>query len=224
MLRLENINVYYDQNHILKNINCTIEKNDFILILGHNGSGKSTLFNLISGKVIPQSGIIYRGEHKITNQSEEERAQSISRVFQNTSAGSVPTMSILENLSLAMLKGRKAGFSMATKNFPKYIVETILKPLNLNLENHLNTPIEKLSGGQRQIITILMATLREPDLLLLDEPTAALDPESSEKVLNFIQRYTKDKNMATLMITHDEKDAEFLSNKKWIMKEGMISY
>lgn len=223
MLRLENINVYFDEFHALKNTSCQINYKDFILILGHNGSGKSTLFNLISGKIQPQSGNIFLDNENITSHSEQKRAQYVSRVFQNTTTGSVGPLTLLENLSLAMLKGKRAGFQLAKNNFPAYVVEEILKPLQLNLENQLHTPMEKLSGGQRQIITIIMATLRNPAILLLDEPTAALDPESSEKLLNFVHNYTKNKEMATLMVTHDEKDAEFLCNKKWVMKGGVLS-
>jgi putative ABC transport system ATP-binding protein len=123
---------------------------------------------------------------------------------------------------MATLKGKIAGFKSAIKNFPEYIVEETLKPLNLRLEEHLNTPIGKLSGGQRQIITIVMATLCDPDILLLDEPTAALDPVSTENLLQFVHNFTKQRKMATMMITHDEQRAKFLANRTWVLQKGFL--
>ena len=222
MLRLENIDVNFGEYSALKSINCEIKKKEFILILGHNGAGKSTLFDVISGKTFPSQGKIFRDNVNITNLSETKRALFVSRVFQNTHIGSVATLTVAENLALTTLKGKRAGFKSAIKNFPEYVVEEHLKPLGLRLEDHMNTPIGNLSGGQRQIITIIMSTLCNPDVLLLDEPTAALDPASTENLLQFVHNYTKNRDMATMMITHDEKDAEFLCNKKWILDKGEL--
>jgi len=223
MLKLENVDVDFGEFKALNNINCEIVKKEFILVLGHNGAGKSTLFDLISGKIFPTSGKIFRDNKDITNLSEAKRALFVSRVFQSTHVGSVASLTVAENLALTMLKGKKAGFKSAIKNFPEYVVEEILKPLGLRLEQLINTPIGNLSGGQRQIITIIMSTLCHPDVLLLDEPTAALDPASTENLLEFVHNYTKDRDMATLMITHDEKDAEFLCNKKWNLNKGTLT-
>ncbi len=222
MLKLENISVDFGSFKALKDINCQINKKEFILIVGHNGAGKSTLFDLISGKLTPTMGEIYRNNQNITHLSEAKRALFVSRVFQNTHMGSVGTLTVAENLALTALKGKKAGLKSAIKNFPEYVVEEILKPLGLRLEELMNTPIGNLSGGQRQIITIIMATLGNPDVLLLDEPTAALDPASTENLLQFVYEFTLNKDMATLMITHDEQDAEFLCNKKWFLNKGEL--
>ncbi|MES2614555.1 MAG: ATP-binding cassette domain-containing protein [Bdellovibrionota bacterium] len=222
MLRLENIDVDFGEFKALKNVHCEINKKEFILVLGHNGAGKSTIFDVISGRRFPSKGKIYRDSVDITNLSETKRALFVSRVFQSTYVGSVSTLTVAENLALTTLKGKKAGFKSAIKNFPEYVVEELLKPLGLRLENLMNTPIGNLSGGQRQIITIIMSTLCHPDVLLLDEPTAALDPASTENLLQFVHNYTKDRDMATLMITHDEKEAEFLCNKKWYLDKGEI--
>ena len=222
MIRIENMHVNFGDFKALSEINCTINEKDFILILGHNGAGKSTLLDAVSGRISPSQGKIFRNNIDITCLSEAKRSQYISRVFQNTHMGSVATMTVAENLAMATLKGKIAGFKSAIKNFPEYIVEETLKPLNLRLEDHLNTPIGKLSGGQRQIITIVMATLCNPDLLLLDEPTAALDPVSTENLLQFVHNFTKHRKIATMMITHDEQRAKFLANRTWVLQKGFL--
>jgi putative ABC transport system ATP-binding protein len=222
MLSLKNVSVNFGEFTALNNINCNINENDFILILGHNGAGKTTLLDSISGKVTATSGKIFRNTQDITKMSEMNRAKFMSRVFQNTYLGSVATMTVAENLAMALLKTKNAGFKKAIKNYPEYIVEETLKPLGLRLEMHLNTPIGQLSGGQRQIITIIMATLCEPDILLLDEPTAALDPVSTENLLHFVHNYTKNRKIATLMITHDEEKAQFLATRLWKLNKGEL--
>lgn len=222
MIKIENVHVSFGEFKALQQINCAINEKDFILILGHNGAGKSTLLDTVSGRIIPNQGKILRNNTDITTLSEAKRSQFISRVFQNTHMGSVATMTVAENLAMATLKGKIAGFKSAIKNFPEYIVEETLKPLNLRLEEHLNTPIGKLSGGQRQIITIVMATLCDPDILLLDEPTAALDPVSTENLLQFVHNFTKQRKMATMMITHDEQRAKFLANRTWVLQKGFL--
>jgi putative ABC transport system ATP-binding protein len=222
MIETKNICVQFGDFQALKNVTCRIHEKDFILILGHNGSGKTTLLDTLSGRITPSSGKIYRNEKDITHLSQRKRAVFISRVFQNTHMGSVGNMTVAENLSLASLKGKRAGFEAALKNFPTEIVEHTLKPLGLRLEQLLHTPIGMLSGGQRQIITIVMATLCEPDLLLLDEPTAALDPLSADNLLQFVRSFTQTRKTATLMITHDEKRAQFLANRTWILQQGYL--
>jgi putative ABC transport system ATP-binding protein len=222
MIRIENLSVQFGEFKALQNINCSINHKDFILILGHNGAGKTTLFDVISGKIQPTSGKIFRNNEDITKQSEVKRAQFISRVFQNTHMGSVSSMTVAENLAMATWKSRRAGFRNGLDSFSQDLVESTLKPLGLRLEQLLHTPIGQLSGGQRQIITIVMATLCEPDILLLDEPTAALDPVSAESLLQFVQNFTKDKHMATMMITHDEQRTKFLANRLWILERGLL--
>ena len=145
MIKIENVHVSFGEFKALQQINCSINEKDFILILGHNGAGKSTLLDTVSGRIIPTQGKIFRNKADITTLSEAKRSQFISRVFQNTHMGSVASMTVAENLAMATLKGKTAGFKSAIKNFPEYIVEETLKPLNLRLEEHLNTPIGKLS-------------------------------------------------------------------------------
>lgn len=222
MIRIENLSVQFGPFIALQNINCQINQKDFILILGHNGAGKTTLFDVISGKTQATSGKIFRNDQDITKQSEMARARYISRVFQNTHMGSVANMTVAENLAMATWKSRRAGFQSGIKSFPEELIETTLKPLGLRLEQLLHTPIGQLSGGQRQIITIVMATLCEPDILLLDEPTAALDPVSAESLLQFVHNFTKDKNMATMLITHDEQRTKFLANRIWVLERGQL--
>lgn len=222
MIRIENLSVQFGPFVALQNINCQINQKDFILILGHNGAGKTTLFDVISGKTQATSGKIFRNDQDITKQSEMARAKYISRVFQNTHMGSVANMTVAENLAMATWKSRHAGFQSGIKSFPEELIETTLKPLGLRLEQLLHTPIGQLSGGQRQIITIVMATLCEPDILLLDEPTAALDPVSAESLLQFVHNFTKDKNMATMLITHDEQRTKFLANRIWVLERGQL--
>lgn len=222
MIRIKNLSVQFGDFKALNDINCDIQQKDFILILGHNGAGKTTLFDVISGKIKPTAGQILRNDQDITNQSEMKRARFISRVFQNTHMGSVDNMTVAENLAMATWKNKSAGFHKGMKSFPEEIVETTLKPLGLRLEQLLHTPIGQLSGGQRQIITIIMATLCEPDILLLDEPTAALDPVSAESLLQFVQKFTKDKKMATMLITHDEQRTKFLANRLWVLERGHL--
>lgn len=222
MFSLKNVSVNFGEFTALHNINCNINENDFILILGHNGAGKTTLFDSVSGKITPTSGKIFRNTQDVTKMSEMNRAKFMSRVFQNTYLGSVATMTVAENLAMALLKTKNAGFKKAIKNYPEYLVEETLKPLGLRLEMHLNTPIGQLSGGQRQIITIIMATLCEPDILLLDEPTAALDPVSTENLLQFVHNFTKNRKIATLMITHDEQKAQFLATRLWKLNKGEL--
>ncbi|MBX9703052.1 MAG: ATP-binding cassette domain-containing protein [Silvanigrellaceae bacterium] len=222
MLKIENVTVEFQQFKALDNVSCTIYENDFVLILGHNGAGKSTLFDIISGKTKPCYGKLALNGKNITNHSELRRAGYISRVFQNTHSGSVASLTLAENLAMATWKKRKVSLSQGLKSFPRERILNILKPLNLRFEELLNTPIGQLSGGQRQIITFIMATLCEPKILLLDEPTAALDPVSAENLLQFVKDYVKDKKIATLMITHDEQRARHLSNKTWVMDKGSL--
>jgi putative ABC transport system ATP-binding protein len=222
MIELQNVTVQFGSFTALDNVSCSFSADDFILLLGHNGAGKTTLFDVLSGKCKVTSGKILRNGVDITTLPEKKRAPYVSRVFQNTHVGSVSSLSLAENLSLATLKNRVAGLKSLQSVFPNSLVEEVLNPLGLRLEELLHVPIGRLSGGQRQIITIIMATLSHPDILLLDEPTAALDPVSADSVLRFIQSYVSSRKLACLLITHDESRARFLANKTWTMKTGQI--
>lgn len=225
MISLKNISVYFGKFCALKDITKDIVPGDFILIRGHNGAGKTTFFDVLSGRIAPTAGKILRNKKNITKLKQRERAKFMSRVFQNTHVGSVGTMTVAENLAMAAWKQRSLTLRAGMKSFDEQIVEEYLKPLGLRLEELMQTPMAHLSGGQRQIITIIMATLCEPDLLLLDEPSAALDPASTEYFLDFIRNYIKKRQIATLMITHDQSEVDALeevATNTWTFEKGQI--
>ncbi|MDF2578286.1 MAG: ATP-binding cassette protein [Chlamydiales bacterium] len=222
MLQLEKIDVLLGKCPILEGITAFIEAGDFITIIGHNGAGKSTLFNILSGKLRPSSGAIYLDGKEITHQKEEERALKIRTLFQNPSCGSVGNMTVAENLALATYLGRVCGFRPGMRYMPRHEAINLLKPLGLGLENHFETPMKKLSGGQRQLIAFIMATLANPKLLLLDEPTAALDPISADKLIHLALDYAIRQKVAVVMVTHDMSYASSVGNKLWIMRQGKL--
>jgi len=221
MLKLENITVAFGSHVVLNSLSCTIENGDFVVIVGANGAGKSTFFDLIAGKTKPTQGRITLDDVDITRLDEVQRAPLISRLFQNTKFSVVPSMTVAENLAMALYKSKPVGLTAGMGSFPKEIVENLLKPLNL--ENFLDKSMGMLSGGQRQMIAFIMATLQPPRLLLLDEPTAALDPASATKLLTFATNYLKKHSITTLLITHDPNLALALGNKLWVLENGNIS-
>src|SRR5688572_6685172 len=183
MLKLNNISVSFRNNQILTDVCLEVQPGEILSIIGHNGAGKSTLFGVIAGSIAATSGSVHLDGEDITTMTQSQRALFVGRLMQDVVTGSVSGMTVRENLCLATLKGRRATLRPAKQSFPNDVVEQILKPLNLNLENQLDIPIERLSGGQRQIIAFVMAILVKPSVLLLDEPTAALDPLSSQRLL-----------------------------------------
>lgn len=223
MLELKNISINFDQKKIFEHLSCTINDGDFIIIVGPNGAGKSTLFDIIAGHIQPTSGHVILDGNDITNIDELHRAPFISRLFQNPSLSCVPAMTVAQNLALATYKGRPVMLRNGMHAFPEYVIEEIIKPFNLGLEKLLNTPMRLLSGGQRQIISFIMATLIKPRIMLLDEPTAALDPVSTTKLLTFAHRYIKQHNITTIMITHDPELARTLGNQVWVVEHGGIT-
>lgn len=222
MLRLENIIVSYNKHTVLNNLCAMVDKGDFITIVGSNGAGKSTLFDLIAGKVKPSSGSVMLDNIDITMQDERQRASVVARLFQNTYLSSVPILTVAQNLALASSKGRCVSFNAALHHFPQDIIDTILKPMGFDNPALLEKQMGQLSGGQRQMISLIMATLIPPKLLLLDEPTAALDPSAATKLLVFIAQFVKQYNITTLMITHDPKIATHMGNKLWVLQDGVI--
>ncbi|MDR0404620.1 MAG: ATP-binding cassette domain-containing protein [Oscillospiraceae bacterium] len=213
-----------DEKVIFKNLNLKIEKGEFVTIIGGNGAGKSTLMNLISGSMSPDSGKIFVDNKNITNLPEHKRAKFIGRVFQDPLKGTAPNLTIEENLSLAMLRNSRRNLAFGvTKQNSEFFKEELSK-LNLGLENRLKTKIGLLSGGQRQAITLLMATLVKPEVLLLDEHTAALDPKSRDKILNLTEKITKDAEMVTLMITHNMESALKLGTRTIKLDQGRIVF
>lgn len=222
MLEIKNISKRFNALDVLKNISFTVDSGDFVVIMGPNGTGKSTLFDIISGKTRADEGSIYVDGIDISSLSERNRASIVGRLFQNTYLGSCSTLSIRENMAMATLKTRSAGLTRGIKAFPEKVVAEFLAPLNLNLEQLLDTPMGALSGGQRQIISFVMAVLHPPKVLLLDEPTAALDPKSATQLLLFAKNYAREHGIPTMLITHDPMIAKHLGNRLWILEGGTI--
>ena len=227
MLELINITKIFNKNTVdekivLNNFNLKIDDGDFITILGSNGTGKSTLFNCIAGSEQIDDGQIILDGKDISKVKEYKRAKYIGRVFQDPLQGTCPNLTILENLSLAYMRSFNKGYlKPLNKNDYSFIKEKC-KQLDMGLEDRLNTPIGLLSGGQRQAITLLMATLNKPKILLLDEHTAALDPKTSEKIMNTTKEIVSKNNITTLMITHNVNLAFNTGNKTLVLKNGEV--
>jgi len=225
MLKIESINKGFNkgtvnETSIFDNFNLEINKGDFITIVGSNGAGKSTLLNIISGDLELDSGKIILEGKDITNLKEHRRAKFISRVFQDPTKGTSPSMTILENLSLAENKGKRFGLSLGVNKKKIEEFKNNLSILNLGLEDKLNTKVGMLSGGQRQALSLLMATLNTPKILLLDEHTAALDPKTSETIINLTNNIIKEKNITAIMITHNLNHAIEFGNRLVMMHRG----
>ncbi len=203
----------------LDDISLTISDSDFICIIGANGSGKSTLLNCLSGAIISEEGDIIMDGRNITLLLQHERADDIGHLFQDPMAGTAPHMTVEENLALAAKSG--GWLSTVKENDRQYYMEK-LKELNMGLEHKLKMEVGVLSGGMRQALTLVMNTIRKPKLLLLDEHTAALDPQSAQKVLELTKRTVEEKNITCVMITHNMQTALDLGNRLIMMHEGKI--
>lgn len=211
-----------NEENIFDRVSLEVNDNDFICIIGSNGAGKSTLLNVISGKLGIDRGNIILDNEDITNQVESQRCKKISRIFQDPSLGTVPSMTIKENLSLALNKGEKFNFSFLINRKNESLFKESLKILDLGLEDKLEVDVSKLSGGQRQSLALIMSTLTDPSLLLLDEHTAALDPKTSEIVMAITDKIIKEKNLTTLMVTHNIDHAIKYGNRLIMMHRGQI--
>lgn len=226
MLDLKDVTVIFNQGTVnekvaLSHVDLHLDKGDFVTIIGSNGAGKSTLFQTISGAVDLTDGQIILNNEDITYYPEYQRSRYIGRLFQDPLKGTAPSMTIEENLSLASQRGKHFSLSLFShKHKEQY--KKALKELDLGLEDRLETKVGTLSGGQRQALTLLMATYVTPQLLLLDEHTAALDPKTAQKVLDISSRLIKENQITTLMITHNMEDALKYGNKTMIMKDGKI--
>ena len=207
---------------ILDDASLKIYAKDFITILGGNGAGKSTLFNAISGTLSLTSGSVFIKGNDVTNHSPEKRAAAISRVFQDPKVGTAPRMTVAENIAIAALRGQRR--SLRLRNITKYKADfaSLAEQIGNGLEKHLDTPTGNLSGGQRQALSLLMATIVPPDLLLLDEHTAALDPKTSVALMQLTDDLVTSKDLTALMITHHMEDALKYGNHLIIMKDGKI--
>ena len=228
MLEIKNVYKTFNAGTInekkaLQNLNLTLEDGDFCTVIGGNGAGKSTMLNAVSGVWPVDSGSILIDGVDISGLCEYKRAPFLGRVFQDPKNGTAADMQIIENLALAARRGQKR--SMFRWGVPKADTEKyrdMLKTLDLGLEDRLTTKVGLLSGGQRQALTLLMATLQKPKLLLLDEHTAALDPKTAAKVLEATQRIVEQNHLTTLMITHNMRDAIAYGNRLIMMYDGHI--
>ncbi|WP_352420365.1 ATP-binding cassette domain-containing protein [Proteiniborus sp.] len=227
MLELTNICKTFNpgdinEEKIFDGVSLKVNKGDFICIIGSNGAGKSTLLNLISGKIGADRGRIVLDNSNITNEPENQRCKKVSRIFQDPSLGTIPSMTIRENLSMALNKGKKFDFSFLVNKKDENFFRDTLKTLDLGLEDKLEVTVSKLSGGQRQSLALIMSTLTDPSLLLLDEHTAALDPKTSEIVMDITDRIIKEKNLTALMVTHNIDHAIKYGNRLIMMHRGQI--
>ena len=228
MLKLENIHLTFNPGTVnekkaLEGLSLQLEKGDFVTVLGSNGAGKSTLFNTIAGTYRPDAGKVYLDSKDITNLPDFKRSKDIGRLFQDPLKGTAPNMTIEENLALAYLRANHATspFSMISKKDRGEFREK-LSMLGLGLEDRMNQPVGLLSGGQRQALTLLMATLVTPKILLLDEHTAALDPGTAEVVLELTKKIVAENNITCLMITHNLASSLDLGNRTIMMQNGHI--
>ena len=228
MLTLTNITKTFgagtvNEKTALAGIDLHLDRGDFVTVLGSNGAGKSTLFGAIAGTFLPDSGTILLDGPNITNQPDYKRSKFIGRLFQDPLKGTAPNMTIEENLALAYMRASShtSPFSMISKADRKDFRERLAQ-LELGLEDRMDHPVGLLSGGQRQALTLLMATLVTPKLLLLDEHTAALDPATADKVLALTKTIVRDGGITCLMITHNVSSALQLGNRTIMMKDGRI--
>jgi len=206
----------------LHNVTVTLAPASFTAVIGTNGSGKSTFLNAVAGTVIPDAGTVTIAGRDVTAWPEHRRGKLVGRVFQNPFTGTAPTMSIAENLVLAALRGRRRGLGWALSRRVVAELRDRVRALNMGLEDRLHTPIGSLSGGQRQALTLLMATWVKPELLLLDEHTAALDPKSAEQVIELTHEIVERDRLTTMMVTHSMQQAASLGDRLLMMHRGEV--
>lgn len=226
MLKLENIGITFnpgtpDENNALKNINLTVEKGDFITVIGSNGAGKSTLYNIISGNLTPTTGKILLDEKNITKDPEFKRANYIGRIFQNPLLGTAGKMSLQDNMMICYKKGWKGLKISLNKKMKQYFKEQLVQ-LDMGLEDRLNDNVNQFSGGQRQALTLLMAVMSKPEILLLDEHTAALDPSNADIIMKLTKKFADENKLTVMMVTHNMQQALEYGNRLLMMDDGEI--
>ena len=227
MLQLKGIRKVFnkgtpDESVLFDNFNFSVEEGEFVSIVGSNGSGKTTLLNLIAGSMQPEVGhILLRGED-ITSQKEFVRARRIGRVFQDPALGAAGHMTIAENMAIAENKGKPYGLAAALSKKRIAAYRDMLHPLGLGLEERMNVPVRSLSGGQRQVLALLMATMTPLDVLLLDEHTAALDPKTAEQTMLLTDRIVREKKLTALMVTHNLRFAEQYGTRLCMFDKGRV--
>src|SRR5574344_551172 len=226
MMKLEDIGITFNahtpnENNALRHINLEINKGDFITVIGSNGAGKSTLYNVIAGTLAPTTGKIFLGSRDITHDAEYKRAQYIGRIFQNPLLGTAGKMSLEDNMMICCKKGFK-GLRISLNSKMREYFKSQLKMLDMGLEKRLNDNVEQFSGGQRQALTLLMAVMSHPALLLLDEHTAALDPANAKIVMDLTRRFAKEYGLTVMMVTHNMQQALDYGNRLLMMDAGEI--
>ncbi|MBS7157549.1 MAG: ABC transporter ATP-binding protein [Collinsella sp.] len=229
MLKLSHVKKTFNRGTVtekraLTGVDLTLADGDFVTVIGGNGAGKSTLLNMIAGVYPLDSGTIELDGVDISRLSEPKRAQYLGRVFQDPMRGTAADMQIDENLALARRRGKHRGLAWGITKQEKDEYPELLATLGLGLENRMTAKVGLLSGGQRQALTLLMATLTDPKLLLLDEHTAALDPKTAAKVLDLTERIVAERRLTTLMVTHNMNDAIRLGNRLIMMSDGNVIY
>lgn len=226
MLQIKNIsktfnNPYGAPTTIFKNLSLTINKGEFVTIIGSNGTGKSTLLNIISGFINEVQGDILLDDINITELAEHKKTQLISRVFQDPTLGTCPSMTVRENLSLALNKGDLLNLKKCLRHKTQ-VMEDLLEDISLDLKNYLNVQVKYLSGGQRQALSLIMSSITNPKVLLLDEHTAALDPKTSKEIIELTNKIVREKNITTLMVTHNLKHAIEYGDRLIMLHKGEI--
>lgn len=227
LLKLNGINKIFnedtpDEKIALQNIELQLEPGDFVTIIGSNGAGKSTMMNMISGALTPDLGTVTIDGRDVTKLPEYKRSKFIGRVFQDPMAGTAPNMTIEENLAIAFSRNRSRGLRTGVSRKRKQFFKEALASLGLNLDERLNAKVGLLSGGERQALSLLMATFTNPNILLLDEHTAALDPSRAALITNLTKELVAKDQLTTLMITHDMQQAIDLGNRLIMMDQGQI--
>lgn len=213
-----------DEKVALDYVNLSLKPGDFVTVIGSNGAGKSTVMNIISGKLIPDLGTVTIDGMNVTNLKEHKRARLIGRVFQDPMAGTSPSMTIEENLAIAYARTEKRGLRRGVTKKKREFFREQLKILNLGLEDRLNAKVGLLSGGERQALSLLMATFTKPKILLLDEHTAALDPSRAELITKLTKEIVEESKLTTLMVTHNMQQAIDLGNRLIMMDKGQIIF
>ncbi len=229
MVKLQNIKKTFiselgTEKVVFKGLNFHVREGEFITIIGSNGAGKSTLLNVIMGNIIPDSGEVFVGSRDVTYMEKHKRNSFISKVYQNPSLGTAPSMTVYENLSMADNKGKKFDLTLGLNKKRRGHYIEALSQLGLGIEKQLDTEVGLLSGGQRQCLALIMATLNKPELLMLDEHTAALDPKTSKIIMDKTVEVVEGNNISTLMITHNLQDAIDYGNRMIMLHEGEIIF
>lgn len=227
MLQLSNVTKLFfpgtpDEKVALTGIQLSLKAGDFVTVIGSNGAGKSTLMNIISGVLTPDVGEVRIDGNPVQQLPEYRRSRWIGRVFQDPMAGTAPNMTIEENLAMAYARGKSRGFSFGVTRAKRVLFQQQLRRLNLGLENRLKAKVGQLSGGERQALSLLMATFTQPQILLLDEHTAALDPSRAELVTRLTESIVREMKLTTLMVTHNMEQAIRLGNRLIMMDKGRI--